>query len=55
MTTKKKAARASTRTASKTAFNDQNNTRTDPLLGWLDLAKPALGRLKKGSWQKGRR
>jgi hypothetical protein len=53
MTTKKKAARAGTRTASDTAFDRRNHTATDPLIGWFNLAKPSRSRQIKRSWKRG--
>lgn len=47
MTSKKKAARAGTHTASNTAFDTRNHTAPDPLPGWFNLAKPSHSRQKK--------
>ena len=55
MATKKKAARAGTRTASNTAFDSRNHTATDPLIGWFKLAKPSRNRQQKRGWQRGRK
>ena len=55
MTDKKKPHTASTGTASKTTFDSRNNTGTDPLIGWFNLAKPSRNRQQKRGWQKGRR
>lgn len=47
MTTKKKAARAGTRTASNTAFDSRNHTATDALVGWFKLGMRAIKRQQK--------
>ena len=54
MATKKKAARAGTRTASNTAFDSRNHTGSDPLIGWFNLAKPSRNRQPKRSWKRGK-
>lgn len=55
MTTKKKAARAGTRTASNTAFDSRNHTGSDPLIGWFNLAKPSRSRKQKRGWKRNQR
>lgn len=53
MTDKKKAMTAGTGTASKTTFDSQHSTKTDPLIGWFNLAAnvkaaPAKRNCKRG-------
>lgn len=56
MTTKKKAARAGTRTPSNTAFDSRNHPGAEPLAGWGNFAKPRrINRQQKRGWQRGRR
>ena len=55
MTTKKKAATASTRTASNTAFDSRNHTAPDPLMGWFELAKPSRNLQQKRGWKRNQR
>ena len=53
MATKKKAARAGTRTASNTAFDSRNHTVPDPLMGF-ELANPSRNRQPKRSRKRGK-
>ena len=53
MTTKKKAARAGTRTASRDALDSRNPTRIDSLIGWCNLVKPSRNRQQERGWQSG--
>ena len=55
MTDKKKPHTAGTGTASKTTFDSRNNTGSDPLQGWHDLAKPSRERKQKRSWKRNSR
>jgi hypothetical protein len=52
MTNKTKSRGAGTRTASTTALDSRNHTKTDPLIGWFNLAKPSRDRQQKRGWQK---
>ena len=53
MVDKKKPHTAGTGTASKTAFDGRHSTVADPLIAWLDLAKPSRNRQMKRSWKRG--
>ena len=55
MNNKIKPHTAGTGTASKTAFDSCNHTKTDPLIGWFNLAKPSRNRQPKRGWQRGAR
>ena len=59
MTNDKKAAQASTRTATKsTAVDSRDSTANDPLQGWLALAgnvKPSRNRQLKRGWKRKQR
>ncbi|MBL0353845.1 MAG: hypothetical protein IPP03_14760 [Dechloromonas sp.] len=55
MTDKKKPHTAGTGTASKTTFDSRNHTKTDPLTGWLNLAKPSRDRQQKRTWKRNSR
>lgn len=58
MTTKEKAARAGTRTASDTANDKNDSISSDPLTGWYSLGQAAKDQqhrapLKKAGYGKG--
>jgi len=53
MTNKKKPHTAGTGTASKTTYDSLHSTKTDPLIGWFNLAKPSRDRQLKHSWKRG--
>jgi hypothetical protein len=53
MSSKEKAARAGTQTASDTAFDKADSTSFDHLQGWIDLIKPSRNRQQKSSWKRG--
>lgn len=55
MTNKKKPHTAGTGTASKTTFDSRNHTGGDPLIGWLNLAKPSRNRQQKRGWKRNQR
>lgn len=55
MTNKKKAMSAGTGTASKTTFDSRYSTKTDPLIGWFNLAANVKAAPAKGNWKRGRK
>mgnify|MGYP001462348009 CR=1 FL=1 len=55
MNNKIKPHTAGTGTASKTAFDSCNHTKTDPLIGWFNLAKPSRNRQQKRGWKRNQR
>ncbi|MBL0354172.1 MAG: hypothetical protein WBB96_16525 [Candidatus Dechloromonas phosphoritropha] len=54
MSDKKKAVGAGTPTTSNTNFDSRNYTKSNLLIGWLNLAKPSRSRQQKHRWQRGK-
>jgi hypothetical protein len=53
--TKNNKGRAPSQDATPKAADNRNHTKTDPLIGWFNLAKPSRDRQQKRGWQKGGR
>lgn len=53
--TKNNKGRAPGKDATPKTADSRNHTGTDPLIGWINLAKPSRNRQQKRGWQRGAR